>query len=159
MAKQTRRDGVDAASDAVDPVGSVRRSQLISTFGIGAILDLEKGSFMPMGLEDWAPVTALPSLRIREPRLEQLLGVDHFRLGPVREDIKGTQQVRARSAGPVVRFPQWQECPICHRIGTRGNPFDLAADGAKVLHSKAAATAREGRVQLLEHGQIPLTPL
>lgn len=133
MARQTRRNGGDTATDAVDPVGSVRRSQLISTFGIGAILDLEKGSFMPMGLEDWAPVSGLPSLRIREPRLEQMLDVDHFRLGPVKEDVKGSQQVRARSAGPVVRFPQWQECPICHRIGTQGNPFELASDGARLI--------------------------
>jgi len=133
MVRQIRNKGGDTvASDAVDPVGSVRRSQLISTFGIGAILDLEKGSFMPMGLEDWASVTALPSLRIREPRLEQMLLVDHFRLGPVKEDVLGTQQVRSRSAGPVVRFPQWQECPVCHRIGTQGNPFELAADGIRL---------------------------
>lgn len=31
----------------VEPVGRVRRSQLISTYGIGAIVDLEKGSYMP----------------------------------------------------------------------------------------------------------------
>ena len=119
----------DAVSDSVDPVGMVRRSQLVSTFGVGAILDLEKGSFMPMGLTDWAAVTALPSLKIREPRLEQMLNVTHFRLGPVKEDISGSHQVRARSAAPVVRFPRWQECPICHRIGTEGNPFEVATDG------------------------------
>ena len=40
----------------VEPLGKVRRSQLIATYGIGAIIDLEKGSFMPMGLEDWEGV-------------------------------------------------------------------------------------------------------
>ena len=132
MARPMVRNKTETASDAVDPVGSVRRSQLISTFGIGAILDLEKGSFMPMGLEDWERITERPSLKIREPRLEQMLKADHFRLGPVKEEVKGTQQVRARSAGPVVRFPQWQECPSCHRIGTIGNPFELASDGARL---------------------------
>lgn len=133
MARQARRQGdSDVVTDGVDPAGTVRRSQLISTFGIGAILDLEKGSFMPMGLEDWSRVTALPSLKIREPRLEQMLGVNHFRLGPVKEDVRGTQQVRARSAAPVIRFPLWHECPVCHRIGTETDPFELADDGARL---------------------------
>lgn len=121
------------AADGVEPVGKIRRSQLVSTFGIGAIVDLEKGSFMPMGLDDWEPVTKLPSLAVREPRLEKMLGVSHFRLGPVSEDVQGTGQVRARSAGPVARFPEWQECPKCHRIGSEGNPFELAADGARLV--------------------------
>lgn len=133
MARHGRRQGdSDVVTDGVDPVGTVRRSQLISTFGIGAILDLEKGSFMPMGLEDWSRVTALPALKIREPRLEQMLGVNHFRLGPVKEDVRGTHQVRARSAAPVIRFPLWHECPVCHRIGTESDPFELADDGARL---------------------------
>lgn len=119
-------------TDAVEPLGSVRRSQLVSGFGIGAIVDLEKGSFMPMGLEDWERVTHLPSLRIGEPRLQAMLRVGHFRLGPVREDLQGTRLVRARSAAPAVRFPEWHECPRCHRIGTQGAPFELAADGGRL---------------------------
>lgn len=57
-AKKTFRPGSPARAGAaaiagVEPLGKVRRSQLIATYGIGAIVDLEKGSFMPMGLEDW----------------------------------------------------------------------------------------------------------
>ena len=69
-------------TDTIEPLGSVRRSQLVSSFGIGAIVDLEKGSFMPMGLEDWERATRLPSLSIGEPRLQAMLQVSHFRLGP-----------------------------------------------------------------------------
>ena len=116
-------------TDGIEPLGSVRRSQLVSTFGIGAIVDLEKGSFMPMGLEDWERTTRLPSLSIGEPRLQAMLRVSHFRLGPVKEDLPGTRLVRAKSTVPAVRFPQWHECPRCHRIGTQGAPFELAADG------------------------------
>ena len=128
---------VDSAtpSDAVEPLGSVRRSQLISSFGIGAIVDLEKGSFMPMGLEDWERATRLPSLRIGEPRLQNMLQVNHFRLGPIREEIPGTRQVRARSAAPAVRFPEWHECPHsdCHRIGKQDTPFELDLDGGHLV--------------------------
>lgn len=132
MARRPRFAPAPAATDAIEPIGSVRRSQLVSTFGIGAIVDLEKGSFMPMGLEDWERVNSLPALRIGEERLQSMLGVSHFRLGPVKEQLAGTTQVRARSAAPAVRFPEWHECPKCHRIGKEGAPFELADDGARL---------------------------
>ena len=128
----SHRRSSQVPTDGVEPIGSVRRSQLVSSFGIGAIVDLEKGSFMPMGLEDWERVTRLPSLSIGEPRLQAMLGVSHFRLGPVKEEIPGTKHVRARSTAPAVRFPEWHECPRCNRIGTEESPFELAADGVRL---------------------------
>ena len=131
--QQDQAQGAPVSTDGIEPLGSVRRSQLVSTFGVGAIVDLEKGSFMPMGLEDWERVTRLPALRIGEPRLQAMLGVSHFRVGPVKEEIPGTTQVRARSAAPAVRFPQWHECPKCHRIGKEGAPFELATDRGRLI--------------------------
>lgn len=122
-----------AATSGVEPLGRVRRSQLISTYGIGAIVDLEKGSFMPMGLEDWEAATRLPSLTIGEARLQAQLGVDHFRLPPITEDLSGFPgRVDPTHAAPAIRFPAWHECPHCNRIGTEGNPFQLAADGSQL---------------------------
>nr|WP_246752802.1 DUF1998 domain-containing protein [Sinorhizobium sp. BG8] len=144
-------------TDAIEPLGAVRRSQLTSTFGIGAIIDLEKGSFMPMGLEDWERATGLPSLSIGEPRLQAMLGVSHFRLGPVKEDIPGTNQVRARSAAPAMRFPEWHECPRCHRIGKQGSPFELAADGGRLVclaHQATVYTTPVRFVTACRHGHI-----
>jgi hypothetical protein len=138
LARSGRTPPPAAVADAVEPLGTVRRSQLISTYGIGAIVDLEKGSFMPMGLEDWEGVTRLPSLTVGEPRLQSMLGVTHFRLGPVAVGIAGTRSVSARSTAPVVRFPEWHECPKCHRIGQQGSPFELDSDG--------------GRLRCLAHG-------
>jgi hypothetical protein len=130
------------AADGIEPVGAVRRSQLVSTYGIGAIVDLEKGSFMPMGLEDWEHATRLPSLMVNEPRLQSMLGVSHFRLAPIREEITGSTQVKARSAAPAVRFPEWHECPRCHRLGTENDPFEPAADGIRLqcIADRAPAT-------------------
>lgn len=108
MSRSVRRSdnrNSDAVQLGIDPLGTVRRSQLISAYGIGAVIDLEKGSFMPMGLEDWEGLTRLPSLSLQEARLEAQLGVTHFRLPPVAEQIAGTRLVNPRSAAPAIRFP------------------------------------------------------
>ena len=142
MARQPQNSPA-VATDGIEPVGTIRRSQLVSTFGIGSIVDLEKGSFMPMGLEDWEQVNGLPSLRIGERRLELMLGVSHFRLGPIAEPIPNSTQVRSRSAAPAVRFPEFQECPICHRVGQEGKPFEIADDGVRLTcgaHGKQVYT-------------------
>lgn len=125
---------------AVRPVGEVRRSQVITTYGIGSIVDLEDGSFMPMGLEDWEQQTKagrVGATVIFEPRLQVQLGVDHFRLPPMEEKLdKQPGMVDARYALPVIRFPEWHECPKCHRLGKEGNPFALTDDGNQ-LHCVA----------------------
>lgn len=123
---------VTAAIAGVQPLGKVRRSQTIATYGIGAIIDLEKGSFMPMGLEDWEGATRLPSLTIGEARLQVQLGVSHFRLPPVTEDLGHSGRVDPAHSAPAIRFPAWHECPMCHRIGIEGDPFQLAADGSRL---------------------------
>jgi len=146
-----------AAIAGVVPLGKVRRSQLISTYGIGAILDLDKGSFMPMGLEDWESATRHPSLRVGEARLQAQLGVEHFRLPPVIEELRPTSNVDPARSVPAVRFPDWHECPQCHRIGTEGNPFQLAADGSRlecVAHGATVFTAPVRFVLACRKGHI-----
>lgn len=135
--KRTEKQSTNSTSAApgnpgVEPVGRIRRSQLISTYGVGAIVDLEKGSYMPMGLEDWERATRTPSLTIREDRLQILLDVDHFRLAPIAEDLLPTRQVDPKHAVPVIRFPKWHQCPKCLRIGREGKPFELAANGSEL---------------------------
>lgn len=125
-----RRPGVPSSASSsttvpqVEPLGTIRRSQLISTYGIGAVVDLEKGSFMPMGLDDLEGPSGMPSLRINEARLQTQLGVDHFRLAPVVKPIRGTSLIERRAAVPAVRFPAWHQCPKCNRIGIEGDPFE-----------------------------------
>jgi hypothetical protein len=115
----------------VEPLGTVRRSQLVTTYGIGAIVDLEAGSFMPSGLEDWANATRFASLSISEPRLQAQLRVSHFRAAPILEVIPNSfGKVDARKTTPAVRFPEWQECPKCHRLGVEDAPFE--ADGNRL---------------------------
>ncbi|WP_226628376.1 DUF1998 domain-containing protein [Alloyangia pacifica] len=103
-------------------VGSIRRSQIISTFGPGAIVDFRlpgSGALLSgvmQGLEAWEAYTkgGFKQDVVREPRLEALLGVDHFRAPPVGTYLKDGQ-TRDRVL-PIERFPDWLSCPECHVI-------------------------------------------
>lgn len=145
------------AADAVAPVGTVRRSQLVSTYGVGSVVDLERGSFMPMGLEDWDELMKTPGLAISEPRLQAMLGVNRFMAGPAERRVPGQGLVERRCAAPAVRFPAWQECPSCHRIGTQDQPFELSPDGTKLRcrdHGKDVETVPVRFVMACGRGHI-----
>jgi hypothetical protein len=85
------------------PKGEIRRSQLITTYGIGSIIAVEDESFMVAGIDRWEP--GPPNLH--EPRLERRLRVNGFRLPPASESGPDI---------PVVRFPTWAHCPSCKRL-------------------------------------------
>lgn len=131
--------------DAVAPMGRVRRSQAITTYGIGAIVDLPSGSVMPMGLDDWDSTTRgarLAGLTIYEPRLQAQLGVDHFRLPPTVEELNPRENlIDRRYSVPCVRFPEWHECPKCNRLGVHDDPFTLKSDGNILACARCANVA------------------
>lgn len=96
----------------------LRPSQVISTFGPGAIIDLPDDSVMLAGIEHWFE-NYKPHKKISEPRLQESLKVNEFRTPPVGSykeyDI------------PFVRFPRWRVCPKCSRLShqfrwPKGNP-------------------------------------
>src|ERR1035438_9216377 len=83
--------------------GSVRRSQLVTTYGVGALVAIEEESFMVAGIDFWQ----VTDPNIHEPRLERLLDVRGFVLPPATE--------RGRDV-PVFRFPLWCSCPVCSSL-------------------------------------------
>jgi hypothetical protein len=85
------------------PKGTIRRSQLITTYGVGSIIAVEDESFMLAGIDRWDP--GPPNLH--EPRLERQLHVNGFRIPPASENGPDI---------PMVRFPTWAHCPICKRL-------------------------------------------
>ncbi len=89
--------------------GHVRRSQLITTFGVGAVVPVGDEAFMIAGLDRWG--VGRPDLH--EPRLERELRVQGFVQPPATDD---------RADIPVVRFPTFQSCPLCRRLA-RHNDF------------------------------------
>ena len=81
-----------------------RRSQLLSTYGVGGLFPSESTSYMIAGLHEWNADRADP---ISEPRLARSLRVSELKAPPAgtRRDV------------PVIRFPSTQICPDCRRIG------------------------------------------
>lgn len=108
-------------------LGDVRRSQIITTHGPGSIIDFRAGAYggaaisvVAAGLEEWDRWAPPPGLghqqTIFEPRLQQQLGVEGFRMPPVAPQV--APNVYAKKAGKLigVRFPRWLQCPRCHLV-------------------------------------------
>jgi hypothetical protein len=93
----------------------VRRSQLISPWGIGSMIDFPQDeSLMVCGLDAWhfANEGSPAEFKIIEERLQSRLKVDHFRLPPdFRLPAPSIQHSLVRI--PCVRFPLWHFCPFC----------------------------------------------
>lgn len=83
------------------PLGAVRRTQLITTYGVGSMIALGDQSFIISGLDTWK-VGQRPDLR--EFRLQTRLGVKGFYLPPASDPPAG-DGVRVR------RFPEMYTCP------------------------------------------------
>lgn len=87
----------------------IRRSQALSPFGVGAILDVLGESFVACDIRDWRGRADV----LDAPRAARLLGVENLRLPPAAPE-RGDD-------GPGVpfhRFPQWLFCPVrdCRRM-------------------------------------------
>ena len=90
----------------------VRRAQLISPFGVGAMIDFPgDDALMTAGLEAWphSDMDCPPEWKVEEERLSKRLGVDHFRLPPDFRD-KDVDPSYVRQYIPFIRFPRWHYC-------------------------------------------------
>lgn len=105
----------------------VRRAQLVSTFGPGAMQVIRDGiSVITSGLDHWFSSQYQTELsddrefRIEEKRLARRLGVDFFMLPPDwrKPDQKDKDKHNIDLTIPVMRFPQWHVCstPSCHSM-------------------------------------------
>ncbi|MEV0287214.1 DUF1998 domain-containing protein [Kribbella sp. NPDC050820] len=81
-----------------------RQSQLVTTYGVGALFPAGDQSFMVCGIDQWDEKW---SPTVEEPRLARSLGVHTFR-SPA--SGKRTGDI------PVVRFPAYHYCPDCRRL-------------------------------------------
>jgi hypothetical protein len=115
-------------------VGELRPSQILTTFGIGSIIDLPHISVMVMGLDDW------PNTDYREIPEDRLLAsvrntlggqVNTLRSPPIVPDIDRSNPFEEQSyiGVPVAPFPRWMLCPRCRRLAPlSSNQFKLKAD-------------------------------
>jgi hypothetical protein len=105
----------------MNELGDLRPSQLIYTFGIGALLDLPNLSALIMGLDDW------DCRYCTEISEERLLGAVQRRLGsqvkqlylpPISYDDDKQDPTAPAVGVPVVAFPRWLRCPLCDLLAT-----------------------------------------
>lgn len=118
-----------------DTVGTVRPTQVLSTYGIGSTVDLPQLSVMVMGLDDW-PIAQMEE--IREDRLLQLvkhvLGpqIRQLKAAPIaeRDGIAGHRFGAAPGDGiPVAAFPRWLVCTHCRLLAPISSGlFDFKQD-------------------------------
>lgn len=116
----------------------IRRSQLISPWGIGAIVPFpEDQSLMIAGLDAWRYHDEKEFL-IEDERLKKRLGVKELRRPP---------EFRDRSSGspnyhltiPAVKFPLWHYCPFCGSMKKLNYYTDkVRCDGIDYWHKEHA---------------------
>ena len=71
--------------------GSVRSSQLVTTYGVGSLVAAGDESFIVAGIEDWPENDRFT---MHEPRLERILRVNRF-MRPPYSDQDGSRDGRA----------------------------------------------------------------
>lgn len=96
--------------------GELRRSQLVTTFGCGAIVDLPDISGIISGIDNWnincKEDFEYRILKIREPNLSKMLGKKFFI-----QPVSAGDKVNDGYFGiPIFRFPYYYYCPNCGRL-------------------------------------------
>lgn len=85
---------------------SVRTSQAVLQYGVGAMVDFRDRTLMTAAPEYWGGSVS----RIRDERLEKILHVDYFGKPGDKDDVKFAEGIS------YVRFPEWYFCPSCRRF-------------------------------------------
>lgn len=116
----------------MNELGDLRPSQLIYTFGVGALLDLPNTSVLILGLDDW------DTRYCTEISEERLLGAIQRRLGPQVKKFylpplsfgdDNRDPVAPAIGVPVAPFPRWLRCPLCDTLSTiESGYFKLVQD-------------------------------
>jgi len=99
---------------------NVRLSQIITTFGVGGIMDFIDQPLMTASQKQWQNPN-----RIYEERLAKKLGVNGF-IFP--KDSDSEYNV------PFVRFPRWYYCPVCKKL----KPIEEWEKEYSIKHKKDA---------------------
>jgi hypothetical protein len=103
-------------------VGELRPSQILYSFGVGAVVDLPNMSVIVMGLDDWeiqhATSLGEESL-LGTVRKELGTQVTQLRQAPIAITMEGNNSPFDESAKvgiPVVPFPGWVLCSYCRLL-------------------------------------------
>lgn len=114
-------------------VGDIRPTQLLYTYGVGAMIDLPNIAAMVMGIDDWdiANATALGEDRLLWAVHTQLGNqVKQLLLPPIEPESAVPNPFAGAPIGvPVAAFPQWFRCPWCELLAPLASGlFELKTD-------------------------------
>lgn len=103
-----KRSGANDIKNA----GEVRRSQIVSTYGSGAIVDFPRLSGIMAGIDYWKVTDGrLPDdAQFNERNLQKMLGKDFF------VQVSTDDKAEKKFSIPVYRFPSYYYCPQCHEL-------------------------------------------
>lgn len=128
-------------------IGEARPSHLVTTTGVGAVVDLPSMSVIVRGLDAWS---AVHQTTVHEPRLlakvQEVLGPQTRALRKAPWDAQESDSPWTRVGVPTTTFPGWVRCPVCSTVGpiNEGGQFDLVhrwgrrPDLAKYVHAQCA---------------------
>ena len=94
--------------------GEMRRSQTVSTYGSGAIVDFPRLSGIMAGIDFWniSDGTLPKDAQFQERNLQKMLGKDFF------VQVSTDDNMPRKFSVPVFRFPRYYYCPNCHELDT-----------------------------------------
>lgn len=138
MARHFTGRSNSANNRAPRPTGELRQSQLVTTFGPGAMVDLVDRSVLIGGLEHWGFAGGIP-VSYDEPRLKRALQPrikalgdlalhNYFRAPPAADGE--AENARSDVGVRVLEFPRWFACQKCRRLATRES-FELKKERYK----------------------------
>ena len=129
--------GLDAAQKVQlnSVTHSVRASQAVLQYGVGAMVDFPDQTLMTAAPEYWREGV----VQIHDERLEKALHVDYFGM-PGSKDIK--------DGIAYARFPEWYFCPKCRR-------FQPLKKWVEEYQRKAKTYAKENDPQMVKHMKCP----
>lgn len=137
---------------------SVRASQAVLQYGVGAMVDFPDQTLMTAAPEYWQERV----IKIHDERLEKALHVDYFGM-PGGKDV-----IHCKEGISYARFPEWYFCPKCRKFQPlslwiddyrkRARQRDRETDPNMVKHMRCSVCKQElvvARViTVCEHGHI-----
>jgi len=114
------------------PVGEVRPSQLLWTYGPGALIDLPNVSVVTLGIEKWDKNQCMPVQEVRLlAAVRKVLGpqVEGLRMPPFQKEDISRWSSESNIGVPVKPFPRWMRCVRCGLLSAYDDGlFELKVD-------------------------------
>lgn len=136
---------------------TIRKSQALSPWGIGAIVPFPKNrSMMIAGLDMWDYGSNVDEYLVKDERLARHIGVEQLREPPVKTRDGGDTGLSL----PAVLFPLWHYCPRCGKMVLLNmGSNDQFCSGTEAKPHRKERMIPERFVAICPHGHIQDFPI